>query len=152
MSKIANEIKQTKPFSSLEEETLLNVLRTADYLSYQVDLIMKEANLTGNQYNVLRILRGAPPEGLLCHEVGERMISRVPDVTRMVDRLEARQLVTRTRESSDRRAVRVQITPDGLKALKGLDEIVAVRNKSLLEHLGQAKLQKLCELLEEARP
>ena len=95
---LQDEIRQRKPFDSLEEEAVLNVLRTADVLLQRLTTVLKPFKLSHSQYNVLRILRGAGPEGLACREIGERMITRDPDITRLLDRLEARGLLTRTRD------------------------------------------------------
>ncbi|HSF31330.1 MAG TPA: MarR family transcriptional regulator, partial [Candidatus Tectomicrobia bacterium] len=127
---------QRKPFESLEQEALLNVLRTADVLMQRISTVLKPFKLSHSQYNVLRILRGAGPDGLACQEVAERMISRDPDITRLLDRLEARGLVTRTREQKDRRVVTVRITPEGLRLLTQLDGPVEEADRRQLEHLG----------------
>ena len=86
--RLQQEIKQTKPFESLEEEVILNLARTAEYLGSRSAEVFKRADLTGTQYNALRILRGAGPEGLSCREIGERMVTTGKDVTRLLDRLE----------------------------------------------------------------
>src|SRR5919108_1101542 len=99
------EIHQTKPFASLEEEAFLNLQRTADALLHGLEAALKPAGLSPSQYNVLRILRGAEAEGLACREVGERMVTRDPDITRLLDRLEARGLVMRARDREDRRVI-----------------------------------------------
>jgi DNA-binding MarR family transcriptional regulator len=107
--------------------------------------------LSPNQYNVLRILRGAGEQGLCCREVAERMVTRDPDITRLVDRLERRSLLTRSRDSKDRRIITVRITPDGLKTLKDLDGPMEEYNRNRLSHMDKADLRKLSELLEAAR-
>ena len=117
--KLKDEIKQGRPFESLEAEVFLNLMRTADALSRGVEEILKLAGLSHTQYNVLRILRGAGEQGLCCREVAERMITRDPDITRLLDRLERRGLLTRSRDSKDRRVITVRITPAGLKVLEG---------------------------------
>src|SRR5258705_13961324 len=111
------ELKQTVPFSSREQEAYLSVLRTADALQSQVEAKLKEFGLTGTQYNALRILRGAGPEGIPCSEIGERMITRDPDVTRLLDRLQKRGLVERSRGKQDRRVIFAAVTPAGLVIL-----------------------------------
>src|ERR1035438_2600047 len=116
--KLKDEIKQGKPFESLEAEVFLNLMRTTDALSRGGEEILKLVGLSPNQYNVLRILRGAGEQGLCCREVAERMVTRDPDITRLVDRLERRSLLTRSRDSKDRRIITVRISPDGLKTLK----------------------------------
>src|ERR1019366_5380987 len=99
------ELKQNIPFTSREQEAYLSLLRTADALQAQVEAHLKEFGLTGTQYNALRILRGAGPEGLPCSEIGERMITHDPDVTRLMNRLQDRGLVQRTRARRDRRGI-----------------------------------------------
>jgi len=149
--KLKDEIKQGKPFESLESEVMLNVARTADALSRGGEEILKLVGLSPNQYNVLRILRGAGEQGLCCREVAERMVTRDPDITRLVDRLERRSLLTRSRDSKDRRIITVRITPDGLKTLKDLDGPMEEYNRNRLSHMDKADLRKLSELLEAAR-
>jgi DNA-binding MarR family transcriptional regulator len=149
--KLKDEIKQGKPFESLEAEVFLNLMRTADALSRGAEEILKLARLSHTQYNVLRILRGAGEQGLCCREVAERMITRDPDITRLVDRLERRGLLTRSRDSRDRRVITVRITSTGLKVLKDLDGPMAKHNRNLLSHMDKGDLRKLLELLEAAR-
>src|SRR5215471_12619391 len=91
------EIKQTRPFSGPEQEAYLSLLRTTDKLQTAIEGELKKFGLTGTQYNALRILRGAGAEGLPCSEIGERMITRDPDITRLLDRLQKRGLVERIR-------------------------------------------------------
>src|ERR1017187_1028164 len=131
-SKLKDEIKQGKPFESLEAEVFLNLVRTTDALSRGGEEILKLVGLSPNQYNVLRILRGAGEQGLCCREVAERMITRDPDITRLVDRLERRGLLTRSRDSRDRRIIMVRITKEGRKILKDLDKPIEVYNRNRL--------------------
>ncbi|MFZ0594285.1 MAG: MarR family transcriptional regulator [Bryobacteraceae bacterium] len=131
---------------SREEAVFLDLLRTTDMLSRRLVQVLKTENLTSNQYNVLRILRGAP-EGLACGEIGNRMITRDPDITRLVDRLEKRGLISRCRETKDRRTVLVRIAPQGLKLLARLDEPVQDAHRKQLGHLGRGRLRALTELL-----
>jgi DNA-binding MarR family transcriptional regulator len=149
--RLRDEIKQQKPFESLEQEALLNVLHTADMLMQRIAAVLKPFKLSHSQYNVLRILRGAGPEGLACQEVAERMIARDPDITRLLDRLEARGLVTRTRDQKDRRVVTVRITPEGLRLLEALDQPIAEVDRQPLQHLGEQRLRALIQLLELTR-
>jgi DNA-binding MarR family transcriptional regulator len=114
---LQEEIRQQKPFVSLEQEAVLNVLRTADVLQQRLAAALKPFKLSHSQYNVLRILRGAGPKGLACREISERMITRDPDITRLLDRLEARGLLTRTRAQKDRRVVTARITSEGQRLL-----------------------------------
>jgi DNA-binding MarR family transcriptional regulator len=149
--RLRDEIKQQKPFESLEQEALLNVLHTADMLMQRIAAVLKPFKLSHSQYNVLRILRGVGPAGLACQEVAERMITRDPDITRLLDRLEARGLVTRTRDQKDRRVVTVRITPEGLRLLEALDQPIAEVDRQPLQHLGEQRLRALIQLLELTR-
>lgn len=149
--KLKHEIQQSKPFSSDEEEAFLNILRTSAIVSREFDILLKPFGLTSTQYNVLRILRGAGPEGLLCRQVGERMIAPDPDITRLLDRLEKRRLIQRARDSRDRRAIFTSITEDGLALLEKLDEPVINFHRQRLAHLDKSKIRFLIELLESAR-
>jgi DNA-binding MarR family transcriptional regulator len=149
--KLAREIKQTKPFGSLEEEALLNLHRTAAALDEAGREVLKPLGLSFTQYNALRILRGAGPDGLACQEMGDRMIRPDPDVTRLLDRLESRGLLQRSRSDVDRRVVTTRISKSGLQLLASLDGVVRDLNKSALGHLGERKLRLLIDLLEEAR-
>jgi DNA-binding MarR family transcriptional regulator len=103
--RLRDEIKQTKPFPSLETEVFLNLARTADQTMRTIAEALKPAELSPTQYNVLRILQGAGKNGLACSEIGERLVTRDPDITRLLDRIEQRELVQRERSSSDRRVV-----------------------------------------------
>lgn len=131
---------------SPEEAAFLDLLRTTDVLSRRLAQVLKAEDLSSNQYNVLRILRGAP-DGLSCGEIANRMITRDPDITRLLDRLEKRGLVSRSREARDRRTVLTQITPTGLKLLARLDEPVQEAHRKQLGHLGRQRLRAMTELL-----
>jgi DNA-binding MarR family transcriptional regulator len=148
---LKDEIKQAKPFESLEAEVVLNVLRTSDAVSRGLEELLKREGISPNQYNVLRILRGAGERGLCHREVADRMITRDPDITRLVDRLERRGLVLRNRDSRDRRVITVRTTSAGLKALEDLDGCVGDYHRNLLKHMDKGDLRKLLELLERAR-
>ncbi len=148
---LIREIKQTKPFKSLEEEVSLQIMRTQDHIGYAFVKLFREEELTGTQYNALRILRGAGPGGLPSGEVGERMVTHVPDITRLLDRLERARLVKRTRSKADRRVVMAHITERGLAMLARLDEPVARLTRELLGHLSHDELRQLAELLEKVR-
>jgi DNA-binding MarR family transcriptional regulator len=145
------EIKQTQPFASLEQEAFLNLQRTADALMHGLEAALKPVGLSPSQYNVLRILRGAGTEGLACRDVAERMVTRDPDITRLLDRLEARGLVVRARDREDRRVITVRITPGGLRLLQELEVSVAELPRQQLGHLGEQRLRTLIELLQVAR-
>src|SRR5579862_2470134 len=145
-------MKETKkPRSTLEEAVFLDLLRTCDLLSRGPAQFLRSEDLSSTQYNVLRILRGAPPAGLPCGEIADRMITRDPDITRLLDRLEKRELISRCRETKDRRMVVARITTQGLKLLARLDEPVQEMHGKQLGHLGGARLKKLQELLAAAR-
>jgi DNA-binding MarR family transcriptional regulator len=148
---IQSEIQQTKPFSTLEEEALVSLQRTADQLHWRMSEMLKEHGVSPTQYNALRILRGAKDEGRACSEIAERMINRDPDITRLVDRLERRGLVARSREDRDRRVITTRITPAGLKLLDSLDRPIEDFNRRLLGPLGEQRLRTLIQLLDAAR-
>ena len=133
-----------------EEVLFLDLLRTTDMLSRALDRILKSSDISATQYNVLRILRGTP-EGLPCGEIASRMITRDPDITRLLDRLEKRELISRCRETKDRRMVMARITPQGLKLLAQLDEPVQETHRKQLGHLGRERLRELTELLHVSR-
>jgi DNA-binding MarR family transcriptional regulator len=133
-----------------EEAAFLDLLRTTDLLSRHLTRVLKTEDLSPTQYNVLRILRGAP-EGLPCGEIASRMITRDPDITRLLDRLEKRGLISRCRETKDRRMVLTRIGPEGLKLLARLDEPVREAHREQLGHLGRERLRALTELLRACR-
>jgi DNA-binding MarR family transcriptional regulator len=145
------ELKQKIPFTSREQEAFLSLLRTADALEAQVESWLKAFGLTSTQYNALRILRGAGPEGLPCREIGERMITHDPDITRLLDRLEDRGFVERARDKNDRRVIYGKITTAGLKLLREMDVPVEKRGREMLRHVSQEKLKQLIDLLELVR-
>jgi DNA-binding MarR family transcriptional regulator len=149
--KLQNELKQRKPFASLEEEVHLNVMRTAELLWWGVNETLKEAGLTPTQYNALRILRGAGREGISCSQISERMVTKDSDITRLLDRLETRGLISRERESVDRRIITARITDEGLRLVAELDRPIADCHRRQLGHLGEKRLATLSRLLEEAR-
>lgn len=151
MERLRAEIKQRKPFPSLEEEAFLNLQRTGDSLMRGLAKALKPNGLSPTQYNVLRILRGAGRDGLACRQVAERMVTRDPDITRLLDRLEARGLVTRSREHKDRRVITIRSTPEGLRTLKGLEKSIGALPRRQLGHLGPQRLRTLISLLEQAR-
>jgi len=148
---IQAEIQQEKPFDSLEDEALVSLQRTADRLHWRLGEMLKPYGVSPTQYNALRILRGARETGRSCAEIAERMINRDPDITRLVDRLERRGLVKRSREGRDRRVIITRITPAGTQLLDSLDGPVAEFNRKMLKHLGEAQLRSLIKLLESAR-
>jgi len=133
-----------------EEAAFVDLLQTTDMLSRRLAQLLKSEDLSPTQYNVLRILRGAP-EGLSCGEIAGRMITRDPDVTRLLDRLDKRRLIARNRETKDRRMVLTRITPEGLQVLARLDEPVTEAHRGQLGHLGRHRLRALAELLSACR-
>lgn len=135
----------------LEADVFVNLLRTADALARGAETLLKPTGLSSTQYNVLRILRGAGTEGLACSEVGCRMISRDPDITRLLDRMESRGLIARTRGKEDRRVVKTRITAEGLRVLEKLDAPVQELHRRQLHHLPAKELRQLSRLLERAR-
>jgi len=136
---------------SLENQIFVKLLKTADALEQQAEELVRTADLTGAQYNVLRILRGAGPEGLPCRAIGERMISHDPDITRLLDRMEKRGWIIRERQTKDRRVILTRVTPQGLALLKTLDEPVRELHKRQFRHIPAARLKMLGELLEEIK-
>jgi DNA-binding MarR family transcriptional regulator len=148
---VQSEIQQTKPFASPEQAAFITILRTAECLQAKNADFLKRFDLSPTQYNALRILRGAGKDGLPCSEVGDRMINRDPDITRLLNRLEKRGLVKRSRSDEDRRVILARITAAGQALLRKLDRPVDQFLEKLLGHLGQKKLLDLVELLDAAR-
>jgi DNA-binding MarR family transcriptional regulator len=151
VSPLARELKKRRDFDLPEEEAFLNILRTGIALAGPFEAVFKEFGLSEATYNVLRILRGAGDRGRMCSEISEHMVARVPDVTRLVDRLESMGLAERRRCSEDRRAVYVAITPKGIEAANALDTPVRRLHKAQLSHLTKAELGTLNKLLVKAR-
>lgn len=144
------ESRKRQALPSAEEAVFLDLLRTTDMLSRGMAHLLKAEDLSSTQYNVLRILRGAP-DGLPCGEIANRMITRDPDVTRLLDRMEKRKLISRCRDEHDRRTVMTRITPEGLDVLGRLDEPIQSGHRKQLGHLGRERLRALTELLQAAR-
>ena len=143
--------KRARPVITQENRIFVALLQAADTLGQEAEQLLKAAGLTGAQYNVLRILRGAEPAGLPCRGIGDRMISHDPDMTRLLDRLEKRGLITRVRQTDDRRVVKTRITPQALSLLKTLDKPVRELHKRQFRHMSAARLKILSDLLEEVR-
>jgi DNA-binding MarR family transcriptional regulator len=150
-SKLQEEIKQTRPFASPEEEALLNIRRTSDRVQHYSQQLFKPHGITPTQYNVLRILRGAGEHGLRCSEIGERLVSSDPDITRLLDRLQKQKLIRRKRDAKDRRVIYTTISAEGLRLLKEMDPLVNDGVKQLLKHMSREKITTLVALLEEIR-
>jgi DNA-binding MarR family transcriptional regulator len=135
----------------VEDRVFVALLQAADALSQEAEQFLKSAGLTGTQYNVLRILRGAEPQGLPCSAIADRMISHDPDMTRLLDRMEKRGLITRERQTDDRRVVKTRITPQAFSLLKTLDQPVHDLHKRQFRHMPATRLKILGRLLEEVR-
>lgn len=148
---LRREIRQSRPFGSLEEATFLSIQRTASLWMQALAHKLRPSDLTPTQYNVLRILRGAHPGSLTCTQVGERMVTPVPDVTRLLDRLLARQLVWKSRDESDRRIMRVEISGRGLDLLASLDDSILVWLEEMLSPLEPEEMRTLGTLAAQAR-
>lgn len=148
---LKQEIAQQSPFASVEEEALLNVMRTSDCLQRAFVRRTRHWGITPTQYNVLRILRGAQPHGLTCSEVGERMITAVPDITRLLARMKAQKFIKQQRDKKDRRVVWTQISTTGLELLSKIDPEIMQIPGELLGHLNRKELDEFIRLLELAR-
>ena len=151
MAGLKLEIVQEKPFSSLEEEALLNLMRTSDSLHRAFHRKTRDWGVTSTQYNVLRILRGAQPRGLTCAAIGSRMITAEPDITRLLSRLKTLKLIRQQRDRHDRRVVWTQISEAGLELLSAMDPLIERLPGELLEHLNKSEVTELIRLLELAR-
>jgi DNA-binding MarR family transcriptional regulator len=151
MAGLKLEIVQSRPFFSAEEEALLNLLRTSDCLNRAFHRKTRDWGVTSTQYNVLRILRGAQPQGLTCSAIGSRMITAEPDITRLLARLKALKLIRQQRDRQDRRVLWTQISESGLELLREMDPVIERVPGELLGHLSGAELSELTRLLELAR-
>jgi len=149
--KLQQEIRRSKPFESAEVEAFLSLERTAGVLQNQLTQVLKPSGVSPAQYNVLRILRGAGADGLPCGEIGDRMIQRDPDVTRLIDRMEHRGWVARVRSTADRRVVRVRILESALQLLAELDAPVLELHKRQFADLKPESVQALIEAFELLR-
>jgi DNA-binding MarR family transcriptional regulator len=150
-SRLQTEIGQAKPFRTLEAETVLNIVRTADALLRDLDRLLKPHGLTSTQYNLLRILRGVGEAGATCSEIRERAVKQDPDITRLLDRMEKRGLIERSRGTKDRRLVTTTITKQGLAMLKGLDAPVDALHERELEGFSKQRLHELTDDMEGIR-
>jgi DNA-binding MarR family transcriptional regulator len=138
-------------FDSQQQEVYLSLWRTYDRLKALEDELFQSWDLTSQQYNVLRILQSANPKAVPTLKISQRLISRAPDITRMIDKLQERALVNRFRSDEDRRTVLVQITQEGLELLKKLQQPVKALHISQLGHLTEAQCTNLCKLLQKTR-
>lgn len=148
---LRSELRQTKPFPSLEEEAFLNIERTEAMLADFFEQTLKPHGITATQYNVLRILRGAGEDGLCRNEIRDRLVTRMPDVTRLLDRMEACGLIKRTRSREDRRLVGTELTPKGRHLVDSLDAVVSAEHHARLGHLTAEQLRTLIDTLTQIR-
>ena len=148
---LRDELKMARPFKSVEEEAILSIARTAALIEHAGAEAFKPFNLTLTQYNVLRILRGAGRDGLCRNDVGARLVTKVPDVTRLLDRMEKADLIVRERGGEDRRYVATRITEKGLKLLEKIDRELPAMHARQLGHVSQKRLRDLISILEEVR-
>jgi DNA-binding MarR family transcriptional regulator len=144
---LQQDIRQTKPFSSVQQEAYLSVVRTSSTLMDRVEDLLKPYGISATQYNVLRILRGAGQGGLCRNELRDRMLTRMPDMTRLLDRMEEAGLVKRSREQDDRRMVLTQITPRGRELLGELERPLTQLHREQLSQLSDEQLRTLIDLL-----
>ncbi len=152
VGRLQKELAKRNTFECLEQEAHLNLVRTADMLHRTIEAaVFVPAGLSDAQYNVLRILRGAGDSGLRCSDIAARLITSDPDITRLLDRLVKRGLVTRQRDSEDRRVVRATITPNGLELLTPLDQPLLDAHRRSLSVLSQRELRSLIKMLERIR-
>src|SRR5215218_1592575 len=150
-SRLQSEIKQTKPFATLEHEAMLGLMRTAAIVDHATDEMLRPYGLTGTQFNVLRILRGAGQQGLCGREIGERMITKVPDVPRLLDRLEKAELISRERDPNDRRHVTARITTKGRELLEEVGTLASNPIEKRFSRVSQERLQILIEAMDLIR-
>ena len=150
-SKLQQELKQNEPFSGAEQEAYLSIIRTAAMLEHSMAQALKPYEITPTQYNVLRILRGAGGTGLCRNEVGARLVTAVPDVTRLLDRMEEMGLIARERSRRDRRLVSTKLTKKGSDLLARIGTEICAIHQEQLGHLGKRELKTLVGLLDDVR-
>ncbi|ADW67857.1 MarR family winged helix-turn-helix transcriptional regulator [Granulicella tundricola] len=148
---LADEIKQAKPFASAKEELWLNLLRTTGIISHEMEQNLRPRGLSPTQYNVLRILRGAGAEGLCQYEIRDRLVAQVPDVPRILERMEKAGWIKRNRGEADRRMVIASATEEGLRLVGDLDQPMVQWMNGLFGELEEMELEQLSELLGRAR-
>ena len=151
MKSLQQEIQQTRPFDSRETEAFLNLVRTHETVTRSVNLFFRECGLTQTLYNVLRIIRGGGDQGVTCTQIGERILTRVPDVTRLVDRLAKAKLVRRMRNKDDRRVVELFLTAKGTALLGEMDAPLTSLHKKNFSHMNERELSTLIRLLTKMR-
>ncbi|MEP7382640.1 MAG: MarR family transcriptional regulator [Gemmatimonadota bacterium] len=144
---LLQEIRQQKPFVSLAEAAVLNVGRTMAVLDAGLERVLKPHGISGTQYNVLRILRGAGIDGLCRNEIADRLVTRMPDVTRLLDRMEEADLVARQRDSKDRRLVTTRLTDKGRALVDELDAPINALHERQLGHLSEEQLHAVIDLM-----
>jgi DNA-binding MarR family transcriptional regulator len=149
--RLEQEIRQKAPVRSLEQEAMLNIVRTAAVLNDFLELVLRPFGLSMAQYNVLRILRGAEPDALCRNDIRDRMVTRMPDMTRLLDRMEESGLVDRTRETGDRRMVLTRLTDRSRQMLTEIDPLVGAEHQRRFLNLDKDELQSLVELLTAVR-
>jgi len=149
--KLQAELKQTRPFARIEEEAILNVMRTAEVIEGVLSDFLKGFDLSPVQYNVLRILRGAEPAGATCSQIGERLLTRDPDITRLLDRMESRGWIVRERSKEDRRAVITRISDTGMQLVNRIDQPIEAMNQVVMRGLCHDDLDALITTLEQVR-
>jgi DNA-binding MarR family transcriptional regulator len=150
-SRLQAELKQTKPFPRRSSEAFLSVMRTAALLEHQLNEVLRPSGITSLQYNVLRILRGAGPKGLCGREISERLVSKVPDVSRLLERMGDMQLLRRERDASDRRHVTARITSKGLRVLEEVAPMLEAVERERFGHLDPERLQQIIDGLADVR-
>jgi DNA-binding MarR family transcriptional regulator len=150
-SVLQHELRRKRPFDLPEEEAGLNLLRSSEFVREPFDRLFAEHGISHPQFNVLRILRGHGGQGLPCTEITAQMVSRMPDMTRLVDRLEKAGLVRRCRTDEDRRVILIRITAAGVSLLGRLDDPVRQLHRQALGHLTRGELAELNRLLVKAR-
>ena len=148
---LLNELQQQQDFQAREEEAVVALLRTVDHIRRATSSVLEAYEVTLQQYNVLRILRGAGEEGLPILEVGKRMVEQSPGITRLIDRLEDKELIARERSRMDRRQINVTITQKGLALLEKMDKPVRDTDRKLMENLSEEDIEKLISLLDAIR-
>lgn len=151
VSALRKELRQKRPFETAEQEAFLSVLRTAAVLTDELEQILKPEGLSLAQYNVLRILRGAEPHGLCRNEVRDRMLTRMPDMTRLLDRMEKAGLVARARSHTDRRLVTTRITGRALQVLDLVEDAVVKKHRDRFGHLSKSEVRELITVLDRVR-
>lgn len=148
---LALEIEQTAPYSSLEHAAQISIIQTSSQIMHAFEQMLRPHGITATQFNVLRILRGAGPQGLCRNEIAERMVNRMPDVTRLLDRMEEGGYIARERSREDRRMVRTVLTGKGRRLLEEIDEEVVAEQKRPFRSLAPGQLQSLISMLSQVR-